>query len=63
MLKDKLNSYLQLQLKFTSSEAAKIIYGLQGLLSELSKLLIILAVSFPLGNSCGHHCFVIHPLQ
>lgn len=49
MLKDKLNSYLQLQLKFTSSEAAKIIYGLQGLLSELSKLLIILAVSFPLG--------------
>lgn len=46
---EKLKSYLQLQLKFSSSDADKIIYGLQGILSELSKLLIVLIISFPLG--------------
>lgn len=48
-MKKKLKSYLQVQLKFSSSDADKIIYGLEGLLSELSKMLIIFAISFPLG--------------
>lgn len=48
-MEGKLKSYLQLQLKFSSSDADKIIYGIQGFLSELSKLLIILSVSFPFG--------------
>ncbi len=48
-MEEKLKSYLQLQLKFSSSDTDKIIYGMQGILSELSKLMILLIVSFPFG--------------
>lgn len=46
---ERLKSYLQVELKFNSLEADKVIYGLQGLLSESSKLLIIFAISLSLG--------------
>ena len=48
-MREKLKSYLQLQLKFSSLDAEKIIYCIEGVLSELSKLLIIFAVALPLG--------------
>ena len=48
-MKEKLKSYLQHQLHFSSFEADKIIYCIEGVLSELSKLLIIIAIALPLG--------------
>lgn len=48
-MKEKLKSYLQHQLHFNSPDANKIIYCIEGVLSELSKLLIIFAIALPLG--------------
>lgn len=48
-MKKRMKSYLQTQLNFTSSDAERILYGMQGITSELSKLLILFFISFPLG--------------
>lgn len=48
-MKEKLKCYLQHQLHFSSLDADKIIYCIEGGVSELSKLLIIFAFALPLG--------------
>lgn len=48
-MKKRIKSYLQTQLNFTSYEAERILYGIQGITTELSKLFIIFFISFPLG--------------
>ncbi len=48
-MREKLKSYLQVQLKFDSLDADKIIYGLQGLFYESSKLFILFILALPLG--------------
>ncbi len=48
-MREKIKCYLQNQHKFSSSDADKILYGLEGLLSECSKLLFLLMISLPFG--------------
>ncbi len=48
-MREKYKSCFQLQLKFSSLDAEKIIYCIEGVLSELSKLLITFAVALQLG--------------
>lgn len=48
-MKNQMKSYLQTQLNFTSYEAERILYGMQGITTELSKLIILFFISFPLG--------------
>lgn len=48
-MEEKLKLYLQVQQKFSSIESERIIYGLKAILSEMSKLLIGVLISFPLG--------------
>lgn len=44
-----MKSYLQAQMNFTSYEAERILYGMQGITIELSKLFILLFIAFPFG--------------
>lgn len=46
-MREKILTYLQTQYKFNSLEAKKIIYALEAILSESSKIIILLAISIP----------------
>ena len=46
-MKEKLLTCLQEQYRFSALEAKKIIYGIEAILSEASKIIILLAVSAP----------------
>ncbi len=46
-MRDKLLTYLQKQHQFNKVEAKKILYAIEGVSSEISKILILLAVSVP----------------
>lgn len=48
-MEEALKSYLQVEHKFSSLEAGRIIYALKIIFSELSKLLIGFMIAFPLG--------------
>lgn len=48
-MKKRMKSYLQTQMNFTSYEAERILYGIQGVTIELSKLFILLFITFPFG--------------
>ena len=48
-MKNRMKSYLQAQMNFTSYEAERILYGMQGITIELSKLFILLFIAFPFG--------------
>jgi accessory gene regulator protein AgrB len=48
-VREKIKSYLQFQLNFSSLDADKILYCIKGVLSEFSKLLIIFLVALPFG--------------
>ena len=48
-MKDKLELYLQTELHFSSIDSKKITYCLEGILSEMSKLLIIFTIAITFG--------------
>lgn len=55
-MRDKLLTYLQAQYRFSNLEAQKILYAIEGISSEISKILILLALSIPL--NCVDTCIV-----
>ncbi len=48
-MEDRLLTYLQTEHKFSSLDAKRIIYALKAIFSEVSKVLIIMAIALPLG--------------